>query len=55
MLCLSGFELYSRWVPLISDRLYPVVKLIDLIISYHISAGAGILGGSVITYRSLGF
>ena len=27
----------------ISDRLYPVVKLIDLIVSYHISGELGFL------------
>ena len=27
MLCLSGFELYSRWVPLTFDSLFPLRRL----------------------------
>ena len=34
MLCLSGFQVYSRWVPLISDRLYPVAKSPDYFLPY---------------------
>ena len=27
MLCLSGFELYSRWVPLLNFSFFPMSKL----------------------------